>query len=179
LAEWLDSSRRDPDSLLSPETWDSLVETRGRGAGGGLGLGLKPRHRPGRVLVLRVYEDGACQGRLQSGDEIVAINGMALALENSNADLRQRLRGLGGAKEITLRIERAGELMEVAVPVDSAGSLGEGVVADAVGALRRLRDVFRPLTLATFAVTESDEDRYSAQLRLRFSESPAPRPGGP
>ena len=167
LGEWLDRAEKRRDSILN-------VYSRGPASDSGgqarlLGLGLAPQTRSGRVPVAKVYEDGACYGLIESGDDIVAINGTVLRLDDSTADLRRGVEELADGQTLTLRVEREDTLIDVETVIDRPRNPKEEMVADAVRALRRLQTVSRHLAFATLAVTQSQPDSFHAHLRLRFS----------
>ena len=167
LGEWLDRAEQERDSILNVYAWGPVGDPAGQGRL--LGLGLAPQTRPGRVPVAKVYEDGACYGLIEAGDDIVAVNGTVLELDDSTADLRRRVRELADGRTVPLRVEREGTLIDVDVVIDRPQNPREEMVADAVRALRRLQAVSRHLAFATFAVTQNQADSFHAHLRLRFS----------
>jgi hypothetical protein len=170
MGSWLEQADGRPDSLLSVILGGVPDDAAGHGRL--LGLGLGAQTRPGRVPVARVYQDGPCQGLLQSGDDIVAINGLTLALADSSADLRQQVEAYREEGAVTLRIEHEGSFADVEIVFDQPPDPRRAVVADAVRALRRVQAVGAHVAFATLAVNQSDADSFQAHLRFRFSESP-------
>ena len=169
LGEWLDETEKQPDSILNlyARGIEGVTGEHGRW----LGLGLGPQTRPGRAPVTIVYEDGPCHGLLESGDDILAIDGEVLDLEDANGALRERVRALADGQTVALRLEHEGVLVDVHVVVNRPRSPREKAVADAVCALRRLQALSRHLAFATFSVTRSNVESYHAHLRLRFSDN--------
>ncbi|MCP4590120.1 MAG: PDZ domain-containing protein [bacterium] len=170
LGDWLDRADRDPHSILNIYTRRPGEETTISSRL--LGLSLGPQVRPGRVEVVKVYEDGPCAQRVEVGDNLVAVDGLVLDLEDSTADLRRRLWNPQRQSTLTLRIERQDRLLDLEVTIASPENPRQKEVDDAVRALRRLQALCRHLSFATFAVTPSDADSYHAHLRLRFSQTP-------
>jgi hypothetical protein len=168
MGDWLDRAERQPDSIVNLYARGPADEPGGRGRV--LGLGLGPQTRPGCVPVAQVYEDGPCYGLVEDGDDIVALNGRILALQEAHADLRRQLDQAAGERIVLLRIERAGLFHDVEVPLDPPPNPRIAVVADAVRALRRLQTLSRHLAFATLAVNQNEADSYQAHFRLRFSE---------
>ncbi len=168
LARWLEVYEAGSPSLLDPSWWrsssPSMTEHRLP-----LGVGMKIVQESGVVVVTKVYPNTPATGRLMVGDRIIGIDGQLLSLQSPNTDLRQRWSASITEPGPVLRVQRDGNVMDVALlkKADSAGLSDVGInPADAV---RELTSLAKALQFASFAVHSSDGEHYSARLSLRFA----------
>ena len=134
-----------------------------------LGIGMRRGEKPGTVSVVRVYPRGRAHGRLQPGDQILGINGNLLALSESTADLRRRIKTPGPEARWTFRVDRQGQTIEVMVPAGSPRRVS-GSVTNPTMALRQLQRLFRMIDFGSVRVTDTGPTSISANLTLRFSK---------
>ncbi|MBN1512795.1 MAG: PDZ domain-containing protein [Phycisphaerae bacterium] len=171
IRRWLGDSADDPHSF-----WRLVLSGDGSNAARpkqSLGIGMSVRQKPGRVCVSRVYAGTPANGKLQPGDEILAIDGRVLSMDQPNADLRRYVRAQEEGRPFVLRVQRKEEWLDVELTLPPPPPPQPGI-AEMLERLARLGD---DLHYATFAVSASRPDHYIARLTLGFSrETATPTP---
>ena len=164
---WLGDFTGNPDSfwrlVLSGDVSDAARSKRS------LGIGMTVQQKPGRVCVSRVYADTPADGRLQAGDEILAVDGRVLSMGQPNADLRRFVHAQEEGRPFVLRVRRQEEWLDVELALPPPPP-SQPAITERLERLARLGD---DLHYATFAVSASRPDHYIARLTLGFSPATA------
>ena len=163
------------DAATSPGADTGFAETQV--PLGGIGFTLAAERLGGAAVVETVDGSAALQNLLRSGDVILGVDGRLLAMEFPAADLRQQLLAGGEPTGKTLRVQRAGSMLEITVPSPPAtpAAAPETDDAEALPALEALEDLLsaaRTVSAATIAIEGGVAERYSARVSLRFVPLP-------
>ncbi len=139
---------------------------------GRLGIAMFVEQEPGTVVVARIYEDTAADGRLFPDDRIIGVDDRLLKMESPNTDLRRLWEEPSPAGGHTLRVQRENTTLEVFLKHDEPRPASNDLLARAAPALREFAAVVRNIRFASVTVHPTDERHWSALLSMRLSSPP-------
>lgn len=175
ISEMIDSwiaylSRHHPE-MLEPQWWRQLQRRRDSRR---VQLGILPTDRAneGGVEVGETLANYPAHGRLQIGDQIVAIDGEPLDRDRPLISLREKLAMRKRADGVTLGVIRDGKAEEIEITMETADWDTSDI--QPVDLLRQAADLTRLFSSASYAVWRPSRDSINARLELRFASS---RPG--
>jgi len=173
LRGWLQAYESGTPSLLDPSWWTpprrDVAEPEAQ-----FGIVLAGDGPAGVVIVADVLAGSPSEGRLLPEDRILGVDGRFLDLSASTTDLRRRLSDPGIGGSVKLRVQRGDTLRDVELKAARSSSPLESLLLEPADALRELASLGGPLEFATFETLAAGEERYLAQLSLRFASPPQP-----
>lgn len=166
LQSWVDYCSRHAPRVLEPLWWKRMVVRRS-GRRAELGIIMKEGSEPGRVTVASpVLPEMPATGRLMPGDKICAVDGVSLSEDHPEEDLRD-LVALRRDAGVVLRVERAGKLLDVRIPLPPPPPLPVAADWDPVRSIRHLISLGKNFEVLGYLGTEAASPLFDATLVLR------------
>lgn len=171
---WLGYIGTHHPEMLEPRWWRQL-RRRYEASQVQLGIVPMPTTMPGQVEVGQVLSDYPAEGRLESGDLIVAVDGSPLDAQQSMQALRNALTNRARDESLTLTILRPGHEGQMVVEIPMSTSAFPRESLQPLSLLRHVADLSRHFALATYTAWQPAPNMIRTRLDLRTA-IPAPTP---
>ncbi len=167
FATWLDYLARHHPESLHDEAWQAWARQR-LADGARLGVGLaSPADSPGRAVVREIAPGSPAGGILKTGDLIVSVAGEPLPQRRAAVEVARRYERRGAASVFSVRVLRAGESLDLRIPVSPAPTLDLAGL-EPVKAMRQLIKLLQCAEVATISRHGTDAERLAVDVRIRW-----------
>lgn len=172
LQTWIDYCAKHAPHVFKPLWWKRMMVRRS-GRRVALGIIIKEGAEPGRVVVGNpVLPEMPAAGRLRPGDKICAVDGVTLSEDQPEDDLRDFLAMRKGG-EVVLRVQRAGKLLDVRIPLPPPPPLPITADIDPIRSMRHLVKLGRGHPVGGYLKMHAKANALSATLLLRTDQTKA------
>ncbi len=169
LQSWIDYCSIHAPHVFEPLWWKRMMVRRA-GRRVELGIIIKQGAEPGRVVVGDpVLPEMPAAGRLKPGDKICAVDGMTLSEDHPEDDLRDFV-AMRKGRGVVLRVERAGKLLDVRIPLSPPVPLPIAADIDPIGSMRHLIGLGRGVSVAGYVRSQAEPHQFNATLVLRMKQ---------
>jgi hypothetical protein len=168
IRTWIEHLTRYHPEMLQGQWWDKVLR---RQRAMGKQLGILARASEGTVEVVDVLPGGPAKTVLQSGDRILAVDGIKIDPKNSLKSLREYVAERPQADRVELLIRRGQETKPVTLNLPS--DTVQGGLQSPVDLLKRFADLSSLFGSASYVLWQPRPDVIEAQIDLRYL-SPSP-----
>lgn len=170
LQTWIDYCAKHAPHVFKPLWWKRMMVRRS-GRRVALGIIIKEGAEPGRVVVGNpVLPEMPAFGRLEPGDKICAVDGTSLSEDQPEDDLRDFL-ALRQGGEVVLRVERAGKLLDIRIPLPPPPALPITADINPIRAIRQLINLGRGRPVGGYLRMHAQAHAFNATLLLRMNNA--------
>jgi hypothetical protein len=171
IATWIEHISAHHPEMLQSQWWERLLQ---RQRATGKQIGILARANEGAVEVVDTLPEGPARGRLQSGDRVLAVDGVKIDSARPLQSLRDAVAERGQPDKVTFLVRRGDKQHEIELPMPRAG--GDGALRSPVELLGRFAGACRLFDSASYVLWQPRPDVVEVRVDLRYAAALRPAP---
>jgi hypothetical protein len=167
IESWLSYIERHHPEMLEPAWWQRLRQ-RYRARNAQLGIRPAAGANPDAIEVAETLPGWPAHDRLRAGDQIIAVDGVALEKGRTLQSLRERIAFRQREDRIILDVLRAGERFRIVVPMPTSPVTAP---VQPLALLREIAELARTFQVASYVTWQPARGLIQTRLDLRLPQA--------